>query len=127
MEAVAVLLIVVILIALVWGGITLKKYIQEKYGYNIFSPTNLILGCVVVILSVAAFLVYDDAKAFTLNVAVLIAVAFIIYAAIFFMNLQTLDLGLAILTTLYQILLSSVIVLIILFILFRFFGNSRKK
>lgn len=127
MEAIVVILFIAALVGLTWCGIKLRNHILEYYDYDIFSGVNVAMACAAIIFLIISIQVYGESKTMNLNVVVLIGVAVLIYAAMFIMHLQKVSANLAALTILYQIMLSSVIILVIIIAVLYFLGRSSKK
>lgn len=131
MEAAAVVIaVIVVLIGLILGGVALKRYIEKEYDYNIFSAGNIVMGCAALILLLSALYVYDETQIMTANVLVLIGAAALVYIAMFIINIQKSNLGLALAAVFFQIILTSVIVIAIAIFLVKLFsklsGASKK-
>lgn len=127
MEAIVIILFIAVLGGLTWCGNALREHILENYDYNIFSGVNIAMGCASIIFLIFSWYVYGESKAMTLNVVVLIGVAVLLYAAMFIMHLQKLNVSMAVLSILYQIILSSVIVFVIIIVILYFLTRSAKK
>lgn len=127
MEAIVIILFIAVLAGLIWCGIKLRSHILEYYDYNIFSGVNIAMACAAIIFLIFSLHVYGESKTMTLNVVVLIGVAVLIYAAMFIMHLQKVSGNLAAVTILYQIMLSSVIILAIIIAVLYLLGRSSKK
>lgn len=130
MEAAVFILVMVALIGLIWGGVALRTYIIEQYEYDVFSLGNIVIGCAALILLLSALYVYNETQTITANVLVLIGGAVLVYIAMFVINLRRSNLGLALVAVFYQLLLTSVIVLVIAIFLVKVFsklsGASKK-
>jgi hypothetical protein len=124
MEAAVLIGAFLALAGFVWGGIATRKHIAENFDYNIFSLPNLFFGGVALISIAISIYVAADAKAFTTNSQVLLGFSGIVYLVMYIVNLRKSNWWLALISVIYQIVTSALIVFIILWIWAKF---SKKR
>lgn len=116
MEAAILIGAFVALVGFVWGGIAIRNHISLKYDYNIFSLPNLFFGGVALISIGISIFVAADAEAFTRNAQVLLGFSGVVYLIMYIVNARKSNWWLALISVLYQIVTSALIVFIIFWI-----------
>ena len=127
MEAAVVILFIAAIIGLIFGGIALNQNISEEYDYNIFSVANIFMACAALVILLIAVYIYNESGTMTANIVVLAVIAAFIYIALFIIDLQKTTPIFAVLSIIYQTLISSVIVFVIIIAILYFFARNSKK
>lgn len=125
MEAFFIIVTILGLIVLGWGGITLWRYVKSKYNYN-FLPIGLLLGIPATIL-VSISIILTLRNYFDANAAVCLICGIVLYIILYYINLKKTNWWLGFLSLIYQVVINVLIILVVVLIIFYFLSKEDRR